>query len=143
MPFYDVINSFVHSKFLRENSVGNFLLIYRFSIINISKSIHRTDSKPTSFESEDLFYANDKTFDNEIYRFVLQKTSLILGVLVIFTIFLKNWKFPDILSVISRKLNIVAIPNQLHLNRKAVLMLRITRPTKNFIVLYFKKPPTF
>ena len=63
------------------------MVIYRFSITNISKNIRRTDSKPTLFESEDIFNANDKSSDNEIYRFVLQKTSLFLGVLVIFTIF--------------------------------------------------------
>ena len=63
------------------------MLIYRFSIINISKSIRRTDFKPTSLESEDLFNANDKSSNNEIYRFVPQKTSLFWGVLVIFTIF--------------------------------------------------------
>ena len=76
MPFYDVTNIFVNSKFPKA---GKSLVIYRFSIINISKSIRRTASKPTSFESQDLFNANDKSSDNEIYRFVLQKTSLFLG----------------------------------------------------------------
>ena len=86
MPFYDVTNIFVNSKFPKA---GKSLVIYRFSIINISKSIRRTASKPISFESQDLFNANDKSSDNDIYRFVLQKTSVFLGILVIFTIFLK------------------------------------------------------
>ena len=92
MPFYDVTNIFVNSKFPKA---GKSLVIYRFSIINISKSIRRTASKPTSFESKDLFNANDKSSDNEIYRFVLQKTSLFLGVLVILTIFWKIWNFTN------------------------------------------------
>ena len=115
------------------------LEIFQITIFDMSKSKRRSDFKPLAIESEGHFNAKNHSADKKFYRVLPQKRIPIFRYFSDFYSFLKNWKFFDFLSIITRKVNVVAISNQLHSNRKDVLMLRITRPTKNFIVFNLKK----
>ena len=49
------------------------MIIFQCLIANISKTKSRTDSKPTSLESEDLINTKNQSPHKTFYRFVLQK----------------------------------------------------------------------